>query len=658
MFSVSTDRLRRDASIRLRPIHQRPRLSRALRSALLGAASGVLLSASLACDRRPATPQPLATNANEPPKTAPPKTAPPESPAAAPATPPGSPRNAGSRLGANLTEPRYYTQAWPFVDVMKHADRWFSGRPEHPDPNKRWNDGRKLPLDERGWVRKLEPGQIARTFVFATGTHFHPGRYTVFHKGRGEVDYRGSVSNVSRGPTRDLVTLGPGELWLELQSTDPSDPLREISIVPPGGRCSNDALRYCERDDACGTGASCARFVETFEKEPFHPEFLADIASSKVLRFMDWMETNRPAEFSPEDDVAPPVREVVEWPKRDAASYHPVPLELIVELSNTLKADPWITIPHEASDAFVTAVATLFREKLDPALRVHVEYSNEVWNGMFGQAVYANRKGCERFSKDSRECDEDGDGQLCEPGPWTRSMERCVAYGRRFHAHRTAAVLRIFRTVFGAEARQRVVGVVAWQTGSLMDSGAELLREDVGGERLAQLVDVFAVAPYFGGGIDEMPSAERFFERVSKETFGAPAGTFRILAESPDGKEAGTYFYMASDARRLRENEDFRHLRLVAYEGGQHLFSFASGQGPKIRALNSDPRMKELYLQYLNAFAELTGDSLFVHYSSPGAWWQHGAFGSKEWQGQPVSEAPKHAALEQFARGKSPRTTP
>jgi hypothetical protein len=550
----------------------------------------------------------------------------------------------------NLTQATYYAQAWPFVDAMKHADPWFSGRPEHPDINRRWNDGAPLALDARGWVTRLQPGQIARKFIFATDTHFRPGRYTVFHKGKGHIDYRGSVSNLIRGAEKDSFELARGEgLWLELLSTDPKDPFRDLHIIPPGGRCSTDPLLYCETDAVCG-GARCERFVDTFREKPFHPDFLADISAARVLRFMDWMRTNRPATPSPDEPPAPPVREIGEWTRVDDAVWYPVPLETILALSNELRADPWITIPHEASDAFVTAVARKFDKELAPGLRVYVEYSNEVWNGMFGQAVYANQKGCARFSKNVKECDEDGDGVLCEPGPWSASQERCHAYGRRFHAHRTAEIVRLFEAVFGESARSRLVRVVAWQTGSLMDAGSEMLREDVGGEPLSRRVDVFAVAPYFGGDYEQMPEPDVFFERVREETFGAPAGTFRVLATSSNGREAGTYFYMANDARILRESKDFQHLRLVAYEGGQHLFSFAPGQGPRIHALNNDPRMGEVYAQYLDAFAQLTGNSLFVHYASPGAWWQHGAFGSKQWQGQPTSQSPKHQALERFCR--------
>lgn len=570
-----------------------------------------------------------------------------QSASAAPSTGPGPVRGA---IGANLTRATYYSQAWPFVDLIKHADPWISGRPEHPDVNRRWDDGGTVAMDTNGWVTRLESGQVARKFILASETHFHAGRYTVLHRGRGQLDYRGSVSNLERGRDRDTFDLALGEgLWLELVSTDPADPMREIHIIPPGGRCANDGARYCEADSACAASARCVPFTQTFTTEPFHPEFLADIASASVLRFMDWMETNRPASSEPSERVTPPVRTMADWTTPDDASHYPVPFETIIALSNQQHVDPWITIPHEATDDFVRDVATRFATGLDPSLKLYVEYSNEVWNGMFGQAVYANREGCRRFSRTPSECDGDGDGLLCEPGPWDQAMERCVMYGRRFHAHRTAQVIRIFESVYGAASAQRLVRVVAWQTGSLMDSGLELLREDVGGEPLSRRVDVFAVAPYFGGGIDAMPSPDAFFRRVNRETFGAPAGTFAILAASPDGREQGPHFFISNDARLLRENEDVRHLRLVAYEGGQHLFTFASGQAARLRALNEDPRMRDVYLQYLEIFATHTNGALFVHYASPGAWWAHGAFGSKEWQGQPRTTAPKHDALEIFA---------
>lgn len=48
-------------------------------------------------------------------------------------------------------------------------------------------------------------------------------------------------------------------------------------------------------------------------------------------------------------------------------------------ISKSNKKDIWINIPHAADDEYVTNLAKLIKDKLDPSLKVYVEYSNEVW---------------------------------------------------------------------------------------------------------------------------------------------------------------------------------------------------------------------------------------------------------------------------------------
>jgi len=69
--------------------------------------------------------------------------------------------------------------------------------------------------------------------------------------------------------------------------------------------------------------------------------------------------------------------------KRQAAAW-----EYVIELSNQVGIDPWINIPVSATTDYITQVATLFRDNLDPSLNVYVENSNEVWNGIFNQQAW------------------------------------------------------------------------------------------------------------------------------------------------------------------------------------------------------------------------------------------------------------------------------
>ena len=63
----------------------------------------------------------------------------------------------------------------------------------------------------------------------------------------------------------------------------------------------------------------------------------------------------------------------------------------MIQLCNMLKIDPWFCIPHRATDDYIAQFARLVREKLDPSLKVYLEYSNELWNWGFHQAGWMLR---------------------------------------------------------------------------------------------------------------------------------------------------------------------------------------------------------------------------------------------------------------------------
>jgi hypothetical protein len=54
--------------------------------------------------------------------------------------------------------------------------------------------------------------------------------------------------------------------------------------------------------------------------------------------------------------------------------------EYIVELSNILKKDIWINIPISCDSDYVSNLAKFLNQKLDPAINIYVENSNEVWS--------------------------------------------------------------------------------------------------------------------------------------------------------------------------------------------------------------------------------------------------------------------------------------
>ena len=117
-------------------------------------------------------------------------------------------------------------------------------------------------------------------------------------------------------------------------------------------------------------------------------EFLDSLAPFSTIRFMGFTETNN-------SDPAYPA--VTDWSDRhvitDATqqSYgakHGAAWEYVALLANQTGKDIWINIRASATDDYVRQLATLLHVRLNPALKIYIEHSNEVWNPLFGQNAY------------------------------------------------------------------------------------------------------------------------------------------------------------------------------------------------------------------------------------------------------------------------------
>jgi hypothetical protein len=256
--------------------------------------------------------------------------------------------------------------------------------------------------------------------------------------GEGELSFPLSTVRVaSRAPGRIVLDVRDtrGPLWVGIEKTNPANPVRDVRYFWPG------------------TEASAA-------SQPFNPEFLRRLAPFSTLRFMDWGAINH----SP----------LVRWADRplpgDAVytSERGVPVERMIDLANTLQAEPWFCIPHQADDDYVRQFAMLVKTRLDPRRVVWIEYSNEVWNGSFGQARYAVAKARE----------------LGLPTP--------AGFGSSWYAERTRQIVAIVDAVFGRAERTRWRAVAAGQA-VWTQFGSDVL----GWKDTAARVDAYAIAPYF-----------------------------------------------------------------------------------------------------------------------------------------------------------------
>ncbi|MDP6539825.1 MAG: PKD domain-containing protein [Planctomycetota bacterium] len=479
---------------------------------------------------------------------------------------PGAWPNEGSPVGINLGTLSYHSKAWSFVDIFKTSRPWQLHENGGPvsDP---------VDLTPDGWVASLGPGQEAVTYMYLGVSGQYPGgAYNVFYDGNGVLEFSGDAQVVSEQVGHVLLDVSPSNgITLRLAQTDPADPLRNIRVVMPG-------------------------FEDVYEDEPFHPLFLARAAKFSILRFMPWQKINH----SP----------IVEWSERTTPEYAQqsvdsgVAVEHAIELANTLHADPWLCIPHLASDDYVARFAEVVRDRLDPDLRCYIEYSNEVWNWGFSQADYAYAQ-----------------GQLLWP------EESAYIQLGRFYSQRSVEVFTIFEEVFGGT--ERLVRVLGGQRGAVGSTGIICSWQDA-----YDHADVFAIAAYFGRGLDEYPIEEVEQWPVDQMLDWC---TEQVVVH----REGGIIPSIQTAAAH--------GLPTVAYEGGLALAGYANN--PTLVALFEEttrhPRMKDIYLDQLNGWKD-AGGGVFVAFNYLQKWVDHGRWGVLERQDQPTEEAPKYAALIEF----------
>lgn len=311
---------------------------------------------------------------------------------------------------------------------------------------------------------------------------------------------------------------------------------------------------------------------------PWNSTFLEELKPYSVLRFMDWSHTNNSQETTWSQRSQP---EVPATPKE------PLAWEWTIDLCNRLNKDLWVNVPHGADANYAKKLAELIHGRLDPELSVYVEWSNESWNGGFEQAKFAKKQGA-RLGFD-------------EPGA-------------DYHVYAAVRVFEQFEQIYGSDDA-RLVTVIAGQAVNtwLTERHLEALGKTAVNPHGIR-PDAYGIAPYFGGKVEG-----NAVDAVSQLRADIDAKISVVAKQSQLVRQAG--------------------IRLIAYEGGQHVTSGAD-------VINADPEMYQLYGRYLKGIAPNL--DVFAHYLHNGQWSGRGAWGAEQYVGQPRSEAHKLRALYDF----------
>jgi Ca2+-binding RTX toxin-like protein len=474
----------------------------------------------------------------------------------------------GPSIGTNLGSPGIYADTFIFLDLMKQADKWGVGNYQT------WfkqRDDVKLDMDKNGWIKSLpvvdgKPGLVAQSLFWSEEAK--PGKFIITWKGDGKLVGLGDWKQIDANTIEvDFKANGYDGLGFVIESTDPKKTgnyIRDIQVY------------RSEHADLVKSG------------EVFNPDWLDKIDDFRVLRMMDWQETN----FSK-------IKDFSQISDTDGAYFtygskvSGVSIETMVRASNEAKADLWLNVPHLATDDYVKKMAEYVKANLDPSLKVYVEYSNEWWTPIFDQNKYYKEKAKELGI----------DGKLYAEG--------------QIYAMRAAEVSKIFEASFGVGAEARVMSLLTsfksgprYQTLDYMLNAPDLVALGMKAPKDIGSFDVLAVDGYFGFEAGD-PATKAAIAEWRKNPDDGFAAAVKFLRDQINGE-------IANDFKTAREAADKAGLKLAVYEGGSSLTAFTDAGNADIAEwltrLSESPQMKAAYADLLKVWKQ-HGNDVFAHFS-------------------------------------------
>jgi hypothetical protein len=273
-----------------------------------------------------------------------------------------------------------------------------------------------------------------------------------------QPDWSGTYSLSFRGKA-DVAAVEDRRCRVEgLRYDDATNTTVGRVVVPRGVGVLVLAFTNSRRDAASppGSGISGLRVIRpgypADSTQLFTSEFLASLRPFRVLRYMDWLETNHnPGYYGDAGHHA------LEWSARrrpddatqaGAGKTYGVAWEHVAALANETGTGLWINIPVAATDDYVRELARFLKASLKPGLKIYVEHSNEVWNYGFPQYIYNKLAAIDEVQRGGSKWDSDG----------SKDQE---VWARRRHAGRLVAIGRAFRDAFGDEGRDRIRPIYA-----------------------------------------------------------------------------------------------------------------------------------------------------------------------------------------------------
>lgn len=468
-----------------------------------------------------------------------------------------------------------------FINICKHATPW-SAQGGAPAARLHWNADRYIECNAE---------TINKTYrsVFAsTGYDSHTGNYKATWTGTGTINIAGGAGKITgvsinygtKSATFHMNGSVDGACYIEVTNTSLGDHIRNIAIV----RQADTGYVDPETTPLLHKG-----YQEEFDAGDWIvPEVMDDwIARLSCLRPMwwtgivygthrDWSDRGTVDAYTYGSRSVGWDRMILEtnidpdtglnylntdpWLGDYQEGYdgsRGVPWEVCIEICNQAQCDLWVCVPHAATDDYITQLATLVRDTLDPNLMPIVEYSNEFWNPYYST-------------------------EWCQVQAWRDwggvGVVRDNSHFHQWCGKKSVLVRNIFASVFGTRRFHMTISAQAnwldWLPSALEAPTWETawLAEEDDDEYVAPytVIDSISIATYINPMIEYFPGACEYFVNLA-ETSGAAAAAEWLIDDTGEGFFNDT-FYLGDNRWNVAPGIMATYgVRLNSYEGGQHM---------------------------------------------------------------------------------------
>jgi hypothetical protein len=521
------------------------------------------------------------------------------------------------------------------------------------------------------------------------GTTIYPaGEYELTYEGTGTITVGWDASdqqNISPGLIEFDVSDPSSGILLDITSTDPSDYLRNIHVflVTDASTYQTEPFQQAFLNELAPY--QILRFMDwgntyqVYETSPGYftsglsqpssttlilpntasstdNAYVGDVATVDIggqfprLLINSYNGSTRTLTFASAAPVGTPLSATIEyfpnetWASRASTSTQQqqtpsgVAYEYMIELANITNKDIWINIPTAADDDYVTQLATLLKDTLNPNLKIYVEYSNETWNFAYSGYNYS-----QAMSAAIGLPSTGGDA------------------GDQWNPYRSLQIFHLFNQVFGEPdlradqpSNDPLVEMLGGQTGSPSRYLDQLDWVNTGtssptyGFPAYDYADAMSATDYFGSTVTD-PFDNQLLEL--KQTIDA-------LTASTG---SGNYDYQLAGIAQARG------LKLIQYEGGAGDTVSNNNQTiiNNITTLMNDPRMRDVEDESLRQWEQLSqefpgtiGD--WAQFSDVSSYNEYGFWGALESVFENLATTPRYEGILDYANNPLPAadTTP